>query len=59
MISLVQWVEIISAVLKFPDAVLRLVQALKQTPEEQHEGLVKQAEDEAHKMASGQRPSWD
>lgn len=59
MIGLTGWVEIISAVLKFPDAVLRLVKALQKTPQEQHEALIQASEAEALKWKQSGRPTWD
>jgi hypothetical protein len=58
MIGLTGWVEIISAVLKFPAAVLRLVNALKKTDQENHEALVKAIEAEAANIKKTGRPTW-
>lgn len=59
MISLLSWVEIIAAVLKFPTEILRLVQLFQATPQEKHEDLLKSMEAEAEKMAKDGRPVWD
>ncbi len=59
MIGLTGWIEIISAVLKFPDAVLRLIKALQGTPEANHEALIQASEAEALKIKQTGRPTWD
>ncbi len=51
------WLELIKGVLQFPDALLRVVQAFKKTPEENHEALVASIETEAKKFAETGRPS--
>lgn len=51
--------EIIQGVLKFPDAILRLVRVLKATPEEQHQKLVSQIEAEAKQLEETGRPTWE
>lgn len=56
--GLLGWVEIISAALKFPDAVLRLVMALKKTDQEKHQELVTAIEAEAEKFKKTGRPTW-
>ena len=51
--------EIIVGVLKFPDAILRLVRALSKTDQQKHDNIVKAAEDAARKFEDTGRPSWD
>lgn len=58
MIGLPEVLEIISAVLKFPQAVLSLVRVLTKTPEEQHEDLMKRIAEEAQNFESSGRPRW-
>lgn len=55
--NLAAWLEIISAALKFPDAILRLVRVLQKTPQEQHEALVLKNEAEAKTFEDTGRPS--
>jgi hypothetical protein len=47
------------AALKFPDAVVRLVNLLKKTPQEKHENLLKKMEEESTKFEDTSRPTWD
>lgn len=59
MIGLTGWVEIIKAVLQFPDAVLRLVKLLQKTDQEKHEALIVSIEREAESLKKTGRPVWD
>lgn len=47
------------AALSFPNEVLRLVAALKKTPEENHEEIVAASEAAAAKLEQTGRPSWN
>lgn len=51
------WIELITLVLKFPDAVLQLVRVLSKTPAEKHDALVGQIQKEAASFAETGRPS--
>lgn len=50
--------EIIAGVLKFPDAVLRLIRALSKTDQQKHDDILKAAEDAARKFEEEGRPTW-
>lgn len=52
------FVEIITAFFKFPDAILRMVQLFKKTPQEWHEDILKKMEDEATNFEKTGRPTW-
>lgn len=56
--TIAAFLEVISGFFKFPDAVLRLVQALQKTPQEQHEALLQASEAEALNLAKTGRPTW-
>lgn len=51
--------EIIQGVLKFPDAVLALVRALKDTPEESRQKVLAAMQKEADSLAATGRPDWN
>lgn len=53
-----QILELILGVLQFPGQILKLISALKTTPAEQHDALVKSMLLEAEKFKSTGRPSW-
>ncbi len=57
MIGLTGWLEIIKAVLSFPDAMLRLARVFQKTPQEQHEAIVARNEQEALSFEKTGRPS--
>jgi hypothetical protein len=59
MIGLAGWLEIIKAVLQFPDAILRLVRAFQSTAEEDREKLIARIQAEAAGAKAGERPRWD
>lgn len=48
--------EVVLAFLKYPDVVLRLIRAVKATPEEEHQKLVSQIEAEAKSFEDSGRP---
>jgi len=50
--------ELINGVLKFPDAVLKLVRALQKTPQEKHEDLLKRMDEEFKRFEETGRPTW-
>ena len=50
--------EIINGVLKFPDAVLRLIRVLSKTDQQKHDDILKSAEEAARKFENEGRPSW-
>lgn len=57
--GLTGWIAIITAALKFPDAIMRFVVLLQKTPQEQHEALLQAGEAEAASLAQTGRPSWN
>ena len=52
------WMEIIAGVLKFPDAILKLIRLFQKTPQEKHEEIVKLISDESAKFEKTGRPVW-
>lgn len=48
----------IVAALQFPEAVVKLVNLLRKTPQEKHEDLLKKIDEEASKFENTGRPSW-
>jgi len=56
--SLAIILEIINGVLKFPDAVLRLIRILFKTDQQKHDDILKSAEEAARKFEDTGRPSW-
>ena len=50
--------ELINGVLKFPDAVLKLVRALQKTPQEKHEDLLKRMDEEFKRFEETGWPTW-
>jgi hypothetical protein len=50
--------EIINGVLKFPDAVLKLVRVLQKTPAEKRDDLLKKMDEEFQKFEDTGRPTW-
>lgn len=56
--GLLGWVEIIKAVLMFPDAILRIVRVFQKTPQEMHEQIVMSIEKEAKQFEETGRPTW-
>lgn len=45
--------------LKFPDAVVRLVRLLSKTDQQKHDGILAAAEEAQRKFEDTGRPSWD
>lgn len=58
MIGLLDILEIIKAVLKFPTTILEFVKLLKKTPQENHEDLMKKIQEEAKHFEDTGRPTW-
>ena len=50
--------EIINGVLKFPEAVLKLIRVLQKTPAQKHEDLLKRMDEEFTRFEEEGRPSW-
>lgn len=50
--------EIVSGILKFPDAIYKFVLLLKKTPQEKHDALLGAAQAEADKFEQTGRPTW-
>ena len=49
---------LITGVLQFPGQVLKFINLLKKTPQEQHEQIVGRILDESRKFEDTGRPSW-
>lgn len=51
-------IEVLTAFFKFPAAVTALIKMIKQTPEEQHEALIKQVQAVFDESKNNGRPNW-
>ena len=56
--TLAAWVALITAALKFPDAIMGFVNLLKKTPAEKHQDILKAISEEAQKFQDTGRPTW-
>lgn len=52
------WLELIVGVLKFPDAVLKLIRFMQKTPAEKHDELLKRMDEEFQRFEETGRPTW-
>lgn len=59
MLGLTDILEIIKAVLKFPEVVLSFVKLIQKTPQENHTDLIKIMAQEAEKYEDTGRPTWN
>ena len=50
--------ELIKGVLKFPDAVLKLIRVLQKTPAEKRDDILKKMDEEFQKFEDTGRPTW-
>jgi hypothetical protein len=57
--SLSAIITLITGALQFPDAVTKLIQTLRQTPEEQQAALVASMMAEAENFRKTGRPTWN
>lgn len=51
--------EIIKGVLQFPEAILKLIRILRDTPVEQHAKIMEKIEAERKHLEETGRPIWD
>jgi hypothetical protein len=51
-------IALITAALKFPEAVLAIVKLFEKVPQEKHEDLLKDIAKEAEKFDKDGRPTW-
>lgn len=53
------WLELITGILKFPDAILKIIRILQGSPQEHHDAILKSLANEARKFEDMGRPTWD
>jgi hypothetical protein len=52
------WLDLITAALKFPAAIMAMVKLIQATPAEQHDALVVKIQAETENMKKTGRPTW-
>jgi hypothetical protein len=57
--TLAAWLELITLVLKFPNAVLELARLFQKTPEEKRQEILKRVMAESDALDKEGRPKWD